>query len=286
MKTSKSLTSALTPLLRSNFEESRASTPVSVILPWEGTKFEFNEEFFSLWFYVDKRVLVPRNDTETMVYQVLKELTPPWIHLIEGESWVIAKREEFTFIDIGTGSSAILTATLKNIKAPLAWAFWLDISLDALEVAKINIEKHGLQNQVILTQSDLLEVFLNRIYSFPSKNIVITANLPYIKNGDFENMDQEVLDNEPHIALFGWEETGFEMYERLIEQIQELKNRYFSPLDKGEMSEGQMELEVTLFIEIGFDQYNYSKQYLENLSLSHQFFKDLNGIQRIIKINI
>lgn len=220
------------------------------------TNYPDNEEFFSLWFYVDHRVLVPRNDTETMVYQSIKA----------------CNADNITLIDIGTGSSAILTATIKNTKAHLAWAFWLDISLDALEVAKINIEKHSLQNEVILSQSDLLEVFMNGKYAFPSKNIVITANLPYIKNGDFENMDQEVLDNEPHIALFGGEETGFEMYEGLIEQIQELKKLH--------------SLEITLFIEIGFDQYQYSKQYLENLSLSHQFFKDLNGIQRIIKISI
>lgn len=220
------------------------------------TNYPDNEEFFSLWFYVDKRVLIPRNDTETMVYQSIKA----------------CNASDVTLIDVGTGSSAILTSTIKNIKTPLAWAFWLDISLDALDVAKINIEKHGLQNQVILTQSDLLEVFINGRYSFPSKIIVITANLPYIKNGDFENMDQEVLENEPHIALFWGEETGFEMYEKLIEQIIELKKIH--------------SLEVTLFIEIGFDQYEYSQKYFTQKWFPVEYFKDLWEIWRIVKINI
>lgn len=214
-----------------------------------------NEEFFALPFYVDSRVLVPRNDTETMIYQVLKSLNS----------------SNFTLIDVWTWSSCIPVAILKNAKYQPQEAFALDLSLDALEVAKINIEKHYLQDKLKLLNSDLLEVFLNNSQNISTKNLIITANLPYIKNWDFENMDKEILANEPHIALFGWEETGFELYEKLISQIFEIKEIY------------NLE-QIVLFIEIWFDQREYSQDYLSNLNLKHEYFKDLGWIDRIMKI--
>lgn len=213
-----------------------------------------NEEFFSLWLYVDKRVLIPRNDTEVLVEKAIKEI----------------KNSEYILIDVGTGSSAILIAIIKNLSFEIMWSYGLDISKDALKIAKINVKKYNLENKVILSESDLLEVFLNSIYKIHSKNCIITANLPYIKNWDIENMDTEVLENEPHIALFGWEKTGFEMYERLINQILKLKK--------------MSNLDIILFIEIWFDQYDYSNEYLTNLWLDFEYFKDLNGIWRCIKI--
>ncbi len=213
-----------------------------------------NEEFFSLWFYVDGRVLIPRNDTEVIVEQALQEFHD----------------ENITYIDIGTGSWCIAIAILKNLHFNIQKTYWLDISSDALEVAKINRDKHNLGNTLILTQSDLWEVFLNKTYIIDSKKIIITANLPYIKNGDIANMDKEVLENEPHIALFGWEKTWFEIYEKLIWQILELKILF--------------SLDIILFIEIWFDQYEYSKNYLTDLCLKFEFYKDLNNIYRGIKI--
>lgn len=218
-----------------------------------------NEEFYSLPFYVDTRVLIPRNDTEILVDQVIK-LSKHFSH------------KETVFIDVGTGSSAILTAVVKNIEDGFKQAIWLDISTEALEVANINIVKNNIQNKVQLFQSDLLEIIFSPSFSLQSaQNLFITANLPYIKNGDIGNMDQEVLDNEPHIALFWWEKTGFEMYERLIWQILQLQKikKY---------------LNIVLFIEIWFDQYDYSGQYLSGLWLKFEYFKDLNGIFRCVKI--
>lgn len=214
-----------------------------------------NEEFFALPFYVDSRVLTPRNDTETMIYQVLKEI----------------KLNEYTLIDVWTWSSCIPVSIIKNAKYQPKEAFALDISLDAIDVAKINIEKHNLQDKLILLNSDLLEVFLNKSQKISSKNIIITANLPYIKNWDFDNMDKEVLENDPHIALFWWIDTWFELYEKLINQIFEIKDIY--------------NLEnISLFIEIGFDQKEYSEKYLTNLWLDFEYFKDLWWIYRIVKI--
>lgn len=213
-----------------------------------------NEEFFSLPFYVDTRVLIPRNDTETMIYQVLKE-----------------EINDFSIIDVWTWSACIPISILKNIKSLPKEAFALDISEEALEVAKINIEKHNLEDKLNISKSDLLEIFLNKSQQIFTKNLIITANLPYIKNGDFENMDKEVLENDPHIALFWWEKTGFELYEKLILEIFEFKKMY--NLEK-----------IILFIEIWFDQRDYSEEYLTSLNLEFEYFKDLNKIDRIVKI--
>lgn len=211
-----------------------------------------NEEFYSLPFYVDKRVLIPRNDTEILVDKALK-------HILESD----------LLIDIWIWSWAIAIAINKNTS--IKETFWLDISKDALEVAKINLEINNLSNKIKLVNSDLLEVFLENKIKINNKDIVFTANLPYIKNWDFKNMDKEVLDLEPHIALFWWEKTWFEMYEKLIWQIIKLKEKL--NLNK-----------VILFIEIWFDQYDYSNQYLSNLWLKFEYFKDLNNIYRVIKI--
>lgn len=211
-----------------------------------------NEEFYSLPFYVDKRVLIPRNDTEILVDKALKNIL-----------------ESDLLIDIWTWSWAIAIAINKNIS--LKETFWLDISKEALEVAKINLEINNLSNKIKLVNSDLLEVFLENKIKLNNKDIIFTANLPYIKNWDFQNMDKEVLDLEPHIALFGWEKTWFEMYEKLIWQIIKLTEK--SNLNK-----------VILFIEIWFDQYDYSNQYLSNLWLKFEYFKDLNNIYRVIKV--
>lgn len=199
-------------------------------------------------------MLTPRNDTETMIYEVLKSI-----------------KSNYTLIDVWTWSWRIIIAILKNINFNLFWVFWTDISKDALDVAKININYHNLQEKVCLLQQDLLEFFLNRDFNI-SENVILTANLPYIKDWDIDNIDKEVLKNDPHIALFWWPKTWFETYERLIEQVFEFKKKYSVK-------------SLTLFIEIWFDQYNYSKKYLSNLSLKFEYFKDLNNINRIIKIS-
>lgn len=211
-----------------------------------------NEEFYSLPFYVDKRVLIPRNDTEILVDRVLKEIT-----------------KDTTLIDVWTGSSCIPISIAKN--TDIKKIFAVDISFDALEIAKINLEINNIQEKIELFQSDLLEIFLSWTQKFETQNLIITANLPYIKDWDIENMAKEVLENEPHLALFGWPKTGFEMYEKLIWQIFELKKILKS--------------NITLFIEIWFDQYDYSGQYLSGLWLKFEYFKDLNNIYRVIKID-
>lgn len=208
--------------------------------------------FYSIEFFVDKRVLIPRNDTEIMVEIAIEETN---------------KYGNILLIDVGTWSSCIPISIAK--KSTLEKAVVIDISRKALNVSKKNIIKHNLESKIKQLHSNLLEKLLNK--KIKNKNLIITANLPYIKNGDFKNMSKETIAFEPSIALFWWEKTGFELYEKLINQIFSLKNN------------NNFE-NIILFIEIWFDQYDYTKKYFKKHNLKHEYFKDNFWINRCIKI--
>lgn len=216
-----------------------------------------NAEFYSLDFYVNSNVLIPRNDTEIMVDKAIETIIK--------YNWV-------SLIDIGTWSSCIAISILKN-SSKVTNCYAIDISKKALEVSKINIEKHWLNNKIIQINSDLLKCFHWKNDFVLNKNVIITANLPYIKNEDFENMDKETIKYEPALALFWWKDTWFELYEKLIKECFKLKNIYNIK-------------SLILFIEIWFDQKEHSSKYLTNLWLEHYYYKDNWWIERCIKIVI
>lgn len=215
-------------------------------------------EFFWLDLFVDERVLIPRNDTEIMVEQT--------INTINDSQW------NNIYIDIWTGSSCIPIAVLKNCnKQNIRQSYVIDISSNALEVSKENINSHNLNTEIIQLQWSLLEPFKS-IYK-KNHNLIISANLPYIKDNDHNNMDKQTVIYEPDLALYWWKETWFELYETLISQIQELKKT------------NNIE-NITLFIEIGFDQEIYSQKYLNTLELEFLLYKDNSWIIRCVEINI
>lgn len=232
---------------------------------WE--PFEYlinNSEFYGLDFYVDNRVLIPRNDTEVLVSEAIKE--------------VENTKQDFVLIDVWTWSWCIPISIIKNSKNNfLKQTYALDISLKALKVAKINIEKYSLKNKIIESRSDLLNIFTTDNVINPQKieykKVVITANLPYIKYLDFTNMDYSVIYFEPELALYWGKETWFELYEKLLVQCFEIKKLY------------KIE-QIILFIEIWFDQEEYSKKYLENKWLKFEFFKDNSGVFRCVRVEV
>ena len=167
-------------------------------------------EFFSRDFFVDQRVLIPRSETELLVEEALKKINRT------------GKVDTSIYIDVWTGSSCIATSIIAEIH-PLKFhtCFALDISPEALEVARKNISNH-VDWKIELRESNLLEaVFHEEVFS--KKNLFITANLPYIKDDDHENMWVDVVKHEPDWALYGWAETWFEMYEKLIKQCFQMK---------------------------------------------------------------
>jgi len=149
------------------------------------------QEFFGRDFYVNGDVLIPRPETE---------------HLVEAACAYARRVEVATILDVGTGSGAIaITLALELGGAVLA----SDISLKALGVAARNAGTHGAS--VKLFASDLLECVR------PGSIDLLVSNPPYVPGADSANMQTEVRDWEPHVALFAGE-SGLEIYERLVAQ--------------------------------------------------------------------
>jgi release factor glutamine methyltransferase len=149
------------------------------------------QEFYRREFYVDEHVLIPRPETE---------------HLVEKA--VACARASGRILDVGTGSGAIaVSLALECGREVLA----SDISLEALRVAERNRETQGAR--VEFFQGDLLSCV-----AADSIDLLV-SNPPYVPGADAANMQAEVRDWEPHVALFACDD-GFEIYRRLIAQAE------------------------------------------------------------------
>jgi len=143
--------------------------------------------FYDREFFVNRDVLIPRPDTETLIETVLS-----------GEK----DNKTAYFVDIGTGSGiipAILTAN-----NPLWSAIAIDISLNALKTASRNVS-----NGVKLLCADMLSAF-----KLASQFDFIVSNPPYISSSQMKTIDKSVYDYEPHSALFGGED-GLNFYREI-----------------------------------------------------------------------
>ena len=142
-----------------------------------------SREFYSRDFIVDSRVLIPRPDTEVLVDTVLELLgTEP---------------NEGVVLDYGTGSGAI-ALTLAAERTSL-WLLALDISTDALDVARENARNLGVENRVGFVRSDGLSQLPER---FLGTLCGVVANPPYISEEEKNDMARDVLEYEPSSALF------------------------------------------------------------------------------------
>lgn len=142
-----------------------------------------HKEFYGLDFLVDPRVLIPRPETELLVEQALMHIQS---RLAEGQRPVVA--------DIGTGSGAIpITIAVEEPRLP--YLFGCDISASALEVARMNCERHHVSERVRLLQGDLLA-------PLPEPVDLLLANLPYVGTREIDAMTPDVLSYEPQMALF------------------------------------------------------------------------------------
>lgn len=153
------------------------------------------QEFMGLRFKVNSNVLIPRQDTETLVEQVLKVVKPG-----------------MKVLDLCTGSGCVLISVLKN--APELTGMGSDISKTALLVAKENAKLHEVDAEWV--RSDLFD---NITETFD----VIMANPPYIPTGEILSLMPEVLDFEPENALDGGAD-GLDFYRKITEQVKDYLN--------------------------------------------------------------
>lgn len=200
-----------------------------------------NQEFMNLNFYVDENVLIPQPDTETLVEEVINGY----------------KEKKCEILDLCTGSGAIAISLAKYINESNIVAS--DISMKALQIAKLNAKKNLVRKKIEFIESDMF----NKIYKDDFD--IIVSNPPYIKTKVIEELDKQVK-NEPYIALDGGAD-GLKFYKIIIE------NAY-----KYIKNEGKV------FLEIGYDQ----KNELINLFKENNHYeniyskKDLGGNDRII----
>ncbi len=150
------------------------------------------KEFMKLDFFVDENVLIPRQDTEILVEEV-----------IEIAKKINAKK----ILDLCTGSGAIAISLAKYLPSTQVTA--LDISSKALEVAKLNAKTNNVESQITFVESNLLENLPKEKYD------IIVSNPPYIKQDIIKELDREVQ-KEPHIALDGGKD-GLDFYRKIID---------------------------------------------------------------------
>ncbi len=221
------------------------------------------QEFMGLEFLVNEHVLVPRQDTEVLVESVLEVLRP-----------------KMKVLDMCTGSGCILISLLKCIETRCSHkscdqltsvqtecelfencekqilGVGVDVSEEALKVAKVNCEKNGVKAELI--QSDLFE-------NVSGQYDVIVSNPPYIRTAVIEELKEEVKFHDPFIALDG-KEDGLYFYRKIVEKSPEYL------IDGGK-----------LFFEIGHDQGEDVKKLMEQAGFTGVTVKkDLAGLDRVV----
>lgn len=166
------------------------------------------KEFYSLEFMVDPRVLIPRPETEHLVEAVQRELNDRRSSGLVEDGTTSPTGKSTRVADVGTGSGAVAVALAANDATLEVVA--TDVSVGALEVAKENIDRHGLAERITLRHGDLFHAFAPGDPPFDA----IVSNPPYIDRSGWESLDSNVKDYEPKEALIGGE-TGLEVIERL-----------------------------------------------------------------------
>ena len=207
--------------------------------------------FMGYEFYVDDRVLVPRQDTETLVEEAishLRELPAPKI------------------LDMCTGSGCILLSLLMEL--PQASGTGADVSTDALEVAKENTRRLGLEKRAELIQSDLYsaDYFEKNSRKKCMEYDMLISNPPYIRTADIDGLMDEVRLHDPRLALDG-KADGLYFYEKITEQA----GKYLKPGG-------------WLIYEIGCDQGKDVAEIMKKKGfIQIEVKKDLAGLDRIVE---
>lgn len=200
------------------------------------------KEFMKMNFFVDNNVLIPRQDTECLVEEVIKI-----------SNTIGAKN----ILDLCTGSGAIAVSLAKMIEDSKVTA--LDISKKALDVAKFNSKNNCVEEKIIFIQSNLFDNLPKEKYD------IIVSNPPYIRTEEIKQLDIEVQ-KEPILALDGGYD-GLDFYRKIIENAyQYLKYNGYLCLEIGY----DQKIDV---IELLENQGNYTDIYCK---------KDLYGNDRVI----
>ncbi len=204
------------------------------------------QEFFRLDFTVTPDVLIPRPETELIVensIEILREIEKP------------------RFCEVGTGSGCISVSILHEVKT--AAAVGLDISANALEIARKNADANGVSARFELRHSDVFSGLESEKFD------LIVSNPPYISSEDFAVLQPEVRDYEPQIALTDGG-GGLSIIEKIIAE----SAYYLTP-------------DGFLLLEIGYNQAaEVSRMFAAEIWKNVEILPDLQGISRTVKARL
>lgn len=201
-------------------------------------------EFFGLRLYCSPAALIPRPDTEVLVEVTLEEIAS-------------LPKEDVRILDIGTGSGAIILALASRLVQ--SECMGIDISEDALALAKRNKERLGLTNVSFVNKSIFDDIEMG-VFD------VIVSNPPYISTDEMRLLGKEVIDHEPRIALTD-EADGLSFYKEIINKASG------SLLKQGGL----------LLFEVGYDASCHVASFMKNAGLEDvKLINDLSGIGRVI----
>jgi release factor glutamine methyltransferase len=221
-------------------EKLKTQIPIQYIL---GTTHFYGSEFM-----VDENVLIPRPETEELV---------DWIVKLNSK---ISKKKNLRILDIGTGSGCIAISLAKNI--PNSEVFAIDVSEKALAVAKKNSKLNTVS--VTFLHKNILETT-----SLDQKFDIIVSNPPYVRNLEKSEIKSNVLDNEPHLALFVADDDALIFYKKIAELAAANLN-----------SNGQLFFEINQYLG------KETLDLLESLGLKNwELRKDIYGNDRMIACN-
>ena len=199
------------------------------------------EYFYDRKYKVTKDVLSPRMETEELIYKVIEYVNA-------------SNKNKFKILDLCTGSGIIAITLKKELEQVSVDIIASDISEEALEVAKENSQSHDATIKFI--KSDIFN-------NIDDKFDIIVSNPPYIDRKDEVTMQDNVLNYDPHLALFA-EEEGMYFYRKIIEQANDYLN------ENG-----------VIFFEIGYDQKDKIIKLADMNGYSAEVYKDINGRDRI-----
>ena len=216
------------------------------------------QEFMGLPFEVNEKVLIPRQDTETMVEDALELMEKG---TLRGQEYTDGLKRGGDILDLCCGSGAIGISIAKLAKG--AHVTCSDLSKDALEVADRNARLNDCKS-VKFTESDMFAAFCGRLGK--KKFNLIISNPPYIPPSVIEGLEPEVRDHEPMMALDGGAD-GLDFYRIIAQHAPE-------HLKKGGV----------LMLEIGFDQKDAVKGLLQETGRFEKIIglTDLTGKDRIV----
>lgn len=221
-------------------EQVKLEIPIQYIL---GTT-----SFYGLSFVVNKNTLIPRPETEELVDLVLKELN---------KSGKLNQK----IVDIGTGSGCIAIALAKNL--PSASVTAIDVSKEALEIAQINAVKNKVT--IHFSEKDILKTI-----DLGQQFDCIVSNPPYVRNLEKIEIKKNVLDYEPHLALFVPDEDALLFYRKIAT-----------------LAKKNLTIEGKLFFEINQYLAKEMKAMVEELGFKNvQIFKDCYGNDRMLQATL